>query len=91
MGFFRRKKDNVTNVDIHADSVNITENTPTDSPDEPIVQIIANREAQKEVIEKAKVASSQLNELLVQNGFTIKIYLAAGGSLPVKPKKGKKN
>lgn len=84
MGLFRRKKDNVTQVDIHADSVTVSENTSTVIPDEPIVEIIANQEAQREVIQKAKVASNQLNELLVQNGFTIKIYLAAGGKPPVK-------
>lgn len=86
MGLFRRKKDNVTQVDIHADSVTVSENTPTVIPDEPIVEIIANQEAQKEVIQKAKVASNQLNELLVQNGFTIKIYLAAHNP-PTKEKK----
>ena len=84
MGLFRRNKEKVTSVDIHADSVTVSENSPIATPDEPIVQIIANQEAQKEVIEKAKVASNQLNELLVQNGFTIKIYLAAGGKPPVK-------
>lgn len=83
MGFFRRKKDNVSKVDIHADSVNITEAPKTTNP-EPTIEIVANQEAQKEVIEQAKKASSDLNQLLVQNGFTIKIYLAAGGKPPVK-------
>lgn len=77
MGLFSRKKGKVENVEIKADSVNITESSLSTSPTDPIVEIIANDKAQKEVIEQAKNASNQLNELLVQNGFTIKIYLAA--------------
>lgn len=77
MGLFRRKKGSVENVEIKADSVNITEASPVNKTADPIVEIIANEEAKKEVIEQAKSASNQLNELLVQNGFTIKIYLAA--------------
>lgn len=77
MGLFRRKKGNVENVEINADSVNITEATPSTKASDPIVEIIANENSKKEVIEEAKNASNKLNELLVQNGFTIKIYLAA--------------
>lgn len=73
MGLFRRKKNPETIEPI------VVRDTPLA---DPIVEIIANEEAKKEVIEKAKQASSQLNELLVQNGFTIKIYLAAGGKHP---------
>ena len=73
MGLFRRKKNPET-----IEPIVVRETPLTD----PIVEIIANEEAKKEVIEKAKQASSQLNELLVQNGFTIKIYLAAGGKHP---------
>ena len=73
MGLFRRKKNPET-----IEPIVVKETPLTD----PIVEIIANEEAKKEVIEKAKQASSQLNELLVQNGFTIKIYLAAGGKHP---------
>lgn len=84
MGLFRRKKGNVENVEIKADSVNITEASPVTKTPDPIVEIIANEEAKKEVIEQAKSASNQLNQLLVQNGFTIKIYVAAGGHPPIK-------
>lgn len=84
MGLFSRKKGNVESVEIKADSVNITEASPATKTTDPIVEIIANEEAKKEVIEQAKSASNQLNELLVQNGFTIKIYLAAGGHPPIK-------
>ncbi len=78
MGLFRRKRDTVDSVEIKADSVNITEASPATKTSDPIVEIIANDTAKKEVIEQAKKASNKLNELLVQNGFTIKIYLAAG-------------
>lgn len=77
MGLFRRKKGNVENVAINADSVSITESAPSTRRFDPIVEITANEDAKKEVIEEAKNASNKLNELLVQNGFTIKIYLAA--------------
>lgn len=85
MGLFRRKKGNVENVEINADSVNITEASPNKNLSDPIVEIIANDTAKKEVIEEAKNASNKLNELLVQNGFTIKIYLAAHNA-PTKKK-----
>lgn len=84
MGLFRRKKGNVENVEINADSVNITEATPKSNPSDPIVEIIANEKAKDEVIEQAKTATDNLNTLLVQNGFTIKIYLAAHSPQPKK-------
>lgn len=43
------------------------------------VEVIVSKEANKEVVEKAKKANEQLNELLNQNHFTIKIFIAAGG------------
>lgn len=84
MGLFRRKKGSVENVEIKADSVSITETSPVTKTPDPIVEIIANENSKKEVIEEAKNASNKLNDLLVQNGFTIKIYLAAGGKPPIK-------
>jgi hypothetical protein len=69
MGLFRRKKSEPTT----ATPIVVT-HTPIK---DPIVEIIANEDAKKEVIEEAKNASNKLNSLLVQNGFTIKIYLAA--------------
>lgn len=44
------------------------------------VEIEARSDAKKEAVEQAREASKQLNTLLVENGFTIKIYLAAGGT-----------
>lgn len=68
MGIFRRKKD-----------------TPVVNPvaeEQKIIEIVADKKAQHEVIQQAKEASERLNTLLVENGFTLKIYLAAGGKNP---------
>lgn len=67
MGIFRKKKD-----------------TPIASSAEErqIIEIVADKQAQHEVVQQAKEASERLNTLLVQNGFTLKIYLAAGGKSP---------
>lgn len=78
MGLFRKRKTNS-----EATEPIVVKESPVR---EPVVEIIANEKARDEVIEKAKQASNQLNELLVQNGFTIKIYLAAGGHPPIKNK-----
>lgn len=45
------------------------------------VEVEIAKGASKEAAEKAKTANQHLNELLVENGFTLKIYLAAGGQL----------
>ena len=49
-----------------------------------IVEIQATKDAKKEAIAQAKEASEQLNSLLVENGFTLKIYLATGGTVKTK-------
>jgi hypothetical protein len=41
------------------------------------VEVEVHKDATKEVAEKAKNANEHLKELLVNNGFTLKIYLAA--------------
>ncbi len=82
MGLFRKKNKAITEG---VEPIVVRE-TPVE---DPIVEIIANQEAKVEVIQKAKEASSQLNKLLVQNGFTIKIYLAAGGHPPKKQEKNR--
>lgn len=51
----------------------------TPQEQEAIIEIETHKSAQKEAIEQAKQASQQLNKLLVENGFTLKIYVAAGG------------
>lgn len=50
------------------------------------VEVVVHKEATQEAIAKAQEANKHLNELLVTNRFTIKIYLAAGGHLPKQEK-----
>ena len=46
-------------------------------PAESRVEVEIAKDASKEAVEKAKNANEHLKELLVNNGFTLKIYLAA--------------
>lgn len=46
------------------------------------VEVVVHKNATHEAIAKAQDANQKLNELLVENGFTLKIYLAAGGRPP---------
>lgn len=41
------------------------------------VEVEIHKDASKEAVEQAKSANEHLKELLVNNGFTLKIYLAA--------------
>lgn len=43
------------------------------------VEVVVHQNAAKEVVDEAKSVNEQLNKLLLDNGFTLKIYLAAGG------------
>lgn len=43
------------------------------------VEVELHKAATVQAVEKAKEANQHLNDLLVENGFTLKIYLAAGG------------
>lgn len=56
--------------------------TPVDQAIETAskIQVVAHKNATKNQIEEVKRANDQLNGVLARNGFTIKIYLAAGGS-----------
>lgn len=51
------------------------------------VEVVVSKEANKEVVKSAKAANDSLNDLLKQNHFTIKIYVAAGGKQPRNPNK----
>jgi len=77
MGIFKRKKQNVSPLEI----------TP---PIESRVEIELHKNASEEAAEKAKEVNTHLNDLLVQNGFTLKIALAAGAELRHKKTGGKK-
>jgi hypothetical protein len=46
------------------------------------VEVELAKGATKEAAEKAKDANQHLNDLLIENGFTLKIYLAAGHKMP---------
>lgn len=51
------------------------------------VEVEVHKNASVEAAKKAKETNQHLNDLLVENGFTLKIYLAAGGHIPAKSKK----
>jgi len=57
-----------------------TEDIHVEPPASSRVEVELHKNASKEAAEKAKTANQHLNDLLVQNGFTLKIYLATGGS-----------
>lgn len=50
-------------------------------PEGSRVEVELHKSASIEAAEKAKEANRHLNDLLIANGFTLKIYLAAGGRL----------
>lgn len=54
------------------------------------IEIVAHKDAKKEIVDEAEKVNKHLKELLVQNGFTLKIYLAAQSPRPkTNPKGGK--
>lgn len=56
-------------------------------PAQSRVEVELHKDATIEAAEKAKAANQHLNDLLVGNGFTLKIYLAAGGHVSQKRSK----
>lgn len=52
------------------------------------LEVEMHKGASIEAANKALEDTGHLNHLLIENGFTLKIFLAAGGHLPVKPKSG---
>lgn len=51
------------------------------------VEVELHKNATEEAAQKAKDTNQHLNDLLVENGFTLKIFLAAGGKPPRKGEK----
>jgi hypothetical protein len=51
------------------------------------IKIVTQKNATKEVVDQAKLANQQLKELLERNGFTIQIFLAAGGTTKTRTRK----
>lgn len=45
------------------------------------VEVELHKGASEQAAQKAQITNQHLTELLVENGFTLKIYLAAGGRL----------
>lgn len=76
MSWFRRKKE----------SPPIVVNPPATSR----VEVELHKNASEEAAQKAKDTNKHLNDLLVENGFTLKIYLAAGGHQPNNKRSGNK-
>lgn len=48
------------------------------------VEVELHKGASEDAAYKANQTNKHLNDLLVENGFTLKIYLAAGGKPPKK-------
>lgn len=76
MGIFKRKKETISPPLVVA--------PPADSR----VEVELHKGASEEAAEKAKQANKHLTDLLVENGITLKIYLAAGGQLHQKKQGG---
>jgi hypothetical protein len=55
------------------------------------VEVELHRGASEDAAAKAAKTNRHLTDLLEENGFTLKIYLAAGGHQPKPKKGGKKN
>ena len=51
------------------------------------IKIVTQKNATKEVVEQAKLANKHLKELLDHNGFTLQIFLAAGGQVKTRKRK----
>lgn len=79
MGLFSRSKSN--NIPSRPEELSITPSQTSR------VEIELHKDANKEAAEKAKNANAHLKELLVENGFTLKIVLAAHN--PANNKKGR--
>lgn len=58
---------------------NKTPEGDTEARHDDRVEVVVHQNATKEAVHEANEANKHLNKLLVENGFTLKIYLAAGG------------
>ncbi len=74
MGLFKRK---------------MREDMAIQPPPKSRVEVELHKGASIEAADKAIEANRHLNDLLIENGFTLKIYLAAGGQLQQKKQGGK--
>ena len=74
MSWFKRKKD-TSPIVVHP--------APTSR-----VEIELHKGASEDAAKKADDTNKHLTDLLVENGFTLKIYMAAGGHQPKTKKSG---
>lgn len=58
-------------------------------PAQSRVEVELHKNASEEAARKADETNKHLTDLLVENGFTLKIYLAAGGQVRHKKQGGK--
>lgn len=77
MSFWNRKKHAVEEADLKSDKKDV------------VLEIVAEKTAQKHVADKAKEANAQLQQLLADNPFTIKVYLSMGGEYPPRNRRKK--
>lgn len=54
------------------------------------VEVELHKGASEEAAQKATETNQHLTDLLIENGFTLKIYLAAGGHQPKSKNSGNK-
>ena len=66
MSWFNRKRKDITPLVVQP-------------PATSRVEIELHKNASEEAAQKAQETNKHLNDLLVENGFTVKIFLAAGG------------
>ena len=72
MKLFKRKKtDNTEEVSIQP-------------PASSRIEVKTHKDANQKEVEKAKQANEHLNDLLIENGFTLKIFLAAHNPVVIK-------
>lgn len=76
MIWFKRKKEKVQPIVVQAQPQNR-------------VEIELHKSASEEAAQKAKQTNQHLSDLILDNGFTLKVYLAAGGQVHHK-RQGKK-
>lgn len=53
-------------------------------PQSSRVEVELHKGANKEAARKAEAVNEHLNDLLIENGITLKLYIAAGGKPPKK-------
>jgi hypothetical protein len=58
-----------------------TEQMTVSPPQSSRVEVELHKGANREATEKANAVNQHLKDLLIENGITLKLYIAAGGDL----------